>query len=120
MKGANFTKPGLFFFLCCFAGIAHGQLVNCNVFLQGSYLEVGININGAYGTSTDAPSGYHPRPDGGGLNNTCTGICGGSTNVLGFVADPAEDGWTVGSPAYCGDYFLPGYPQEGWSIEVGG
>jgi hypothetical protein len=38
----------------------------------------------------------------------------------GFVSEPARDGWTVGAPAFCGDYFLPGSPVEGWGVEVAG
>jgi len=97
---------------------ANAQLVNCNTFLQGAYVEVGVNFNGAFGSSEPAPAGYHPR------GAACeTNICGGGTTCgtnLGFVADPAKDGWAVGTPDYIGDYFLPGVPQEGWSIEVAG
>ncbi len=102
------------------AGFANAQLVNCNAFLQGNYVEVGININGAFGSSENAPAGYHARSLGSTMQNTCTGACSGGGNALGFVADPAKDGWTVGSPNYVGDYFLPGFPQEGWSVEVNG
>jgi trimeric autotransporter adhesin len=94
------------------------QLTNCNVFLKGNYVEVGININGAFGSSEPAPAGYHAR-GGVTMKNTCTGGCSG-TQGLGWVADPARDGWTVGTPAYFGDYFLPGSPQEGWSVEDNG
>ncbi|MGC4058400.1 MAG: hypothetical protein QM743_09845 [Chitinophagaceae bacterium] len=80
------------------------QLVSSDVFLQGNYVEVGVAPNGAFGSGGTAPTGYHPK---------------GSTGV-GFVADPDKDGWTVGTPAYFGDYFLPGTPQEGWGISVNG
>ncbi len=92
-------------FVCTiiFAAVsANAQLVAPNVFLQGKYVEVGITPNGDYGTNTQ-PSGYH-------------GNCGG----VGFVADPAMDGWTVGVPPYEGDYFLPGMPFEGWELQVNG
>ena len=71
------------------------------VFLQGNYLEVGIHSSGSFGTSTAAPTGFHP------INRT----------NLGFVSDPQKDGWLVGSPAQSGDYFLPGTPEEGWAVE---
>jgi hypothetical protein len=45
----------------------------------------------------------------------CTGT---GTHELGFVADPDMDGWTVGAPPFFGDYFLPGLPFEGWSIQI--
>lgn len=88
--------------LCPFA--VRAQLVSGDIFLQGDYVEVGIAPNGAFGSGGSAPSGYHPKGASG----------------IGFVADPAKDGWTVGSPDYFGDYFLPGSPQEGWDISVGG
>jgi gliding motility-associated-like protein len=40
--------------------------------------------------------------------------------ALGFVADYGKDGWTTGSPAYFGDYFMPGAVQEGFSVQVNG
>ena len=109
----------LAFFICFISHLATAQLKDCNAFLKGAYVEVGINWNGAYGSSAEAPSGYHPK---GGASIRDTSLCG-STCVtaglnLGFVADPDKDGWAVGSPAYFGDYFLPGNPQEGWSIQV--
>jgi gliding motility-associated-like protein len=88
------------------------QFIGADVFLQGDYVEVGIATNGSFGTAGNAPTSYHSRPD--------FGLTGGP---LGFVADPAKDGWGVGSPgypAYFGDYFMPGTPQEGWDIEVNG
>jgi hypothetical protein len=84
---------------------AKAQLIGSETFLQGDFVEVGIAQNGAFGTEGDAPSGYHPR--GVGLK-------------LGFVSDPGKDGWTVGSPNYIGDYFLPGSPQEGWDMQYNG
>jgi gliding motility-associated-like protein len=83
---------------------AQAQLVSAEAFLQGDYVEVGIATNGAFGTDNSAPTGYHPR---------------GVGTLLGFVADIGKDGWTVGSPDYIGDYFLPGSPQEGWDMQVG-
>lgn len=88
------------------------QAVGTDIFLQGDFVEVGIATNGAYGSGGNAPTGYHPRPD---LSLT--------SGPIGFVADPAKDGWGVGSPGfpdYFGDYFLPGTPQEGWDIAVNG
>ncbi|MBA3827984.1 MAG: gliding motility-associated C-terminal domain-containing protein [Taibaiella sp.] len=109
---------GIALLLIC--GRSYAQLDSCNAFLQGSYIEVGINTNGAFGSSVSAPPGYHPK-GGSPVFNSCYPSLGtfvpGGTN-LGFVADPAKDGWTVGSPPYFGDYFLPGSPQEGWSLQV--
>lgn len=91
--------------------LTKAQLVSGDVFMQGSYVEVGIAPNGAFGSKGNAPSGYHPRTEYG---------AGAFFTGIGFVADPAKDGWTVGSPAYYGDYFLPGTPQEGWDVEFDG
>jgi len=88
------------------------QFIGADVFLQGDYVEVGIATNGSFGSAGNAPTTYHSRPD--------FGTTGGP---LGFVADPAKDGWGVSSPgypSYFGDYFMPGTPQEGWDIEING
>ncbi|MBA3828110.1 MAG: T9SS type A sorting domain-containing protein [Taibaiella sp.] len=103
-----------------FTNNANAQLDSCNVFLKGNYVEVGINANGAYGSSVGAPTGYHPL---GASPVDNSSICGTTptTRNLGFVADPDKDGWTTGSPyPYIGDYFMPGDPQEGWSIMADG
>src|SRR5690606_6214466 len=70
--------------------------------------EVGIGPNQQHGSSIAPPAGYHPRGGGGGY-----------FGCLGFVADPALDGWDVGAPNYIGCYFLPGVPQEGWDMQIG-
>ncbi len=101
---------------------AKAQLVNCNVFLKGNYVEVGVNWNGAFGTSTGAPAGYvtNVAPGTSGLYNICDTILHMDSTRLGFVADPARDGWTIGTPPFFGDFFVPGIPQEGWSIMADG
>ena len=73
-----------------------------NVFLQGQFVEVGIHPAGSFGSSVTAPAGFHPN---------------GPSNLLGFVADPQRDGWDMGTPPQTGDYFVPGTPEEGWSVE---
>ncbi|MBK6731422.1 MAG: T9SS type A sorting domain-containing protein [Bacteroidetes bacterium] len=86
----------------------HAQIDGDNVFLQGQYVEVGISGCGVYGTIGTPPEGpygpYHPNVDYYGL---------------GYVADSDKDGWDVGDPLYCGDYFTPGTPEEGWAIQYG-
>lgn len=76
-----------------------------DVFLQGDYLEVGIDDNGYFGTSEVAPAGFHQWATVG--------------NRLGFVSDNDKDGWDQGTPNKSGDYFLPGSPEQGFSIEWG-
>lgn len=95
--------PALFFLIVLFSSqITTAQIVGANCFLKGTYVEVGINTCGAYGTPTAPPAGYHPTEFG-----------------LGFVADMDMDGWTTGTPDYCGDYFVPGSPVEGWQVQIG-
>src|SRR6476661_1290176 len=100
----------LFFIVCiCCAVAVNAQIVSSNCFLQGQYVELGIGPCGTFGTTVNAPAGYHPR--GGGSGNAFK---------LGFVADHQKDGWAAGSPNYCGDYFVPGSPEEGWGITMNG
>src|SRR6185437_11553504 len=110
--------------LTLFTQQAIAQLDTCNGFLAGNYIEVGVAPNFGFGSTINTPPGYYPRPVVGGGTNSFWNICETSCNALGanlgFVADPDKDGWIVGSPAYYGDYFLPGTPQEGWAIEIGG
>jgi hypothetical protein len=70
------------------------------IFLQGDFIEVGIHSAGSFGTNANAPAGFHPTNGG-----------------LGFVVDPGKDGWTVGTPPKSGDFFMPGTPEEGWTVE---
>ncbi len=83
------------------------QIAGTNAFLQGQFVETGVNRCGAYGSNAlpaPGPLGpYHPS----------TGLGG-----LGFVADSDQDGWTTGTPPYCGDYFVPGSPVEGWAVTI--
>lgn len=97
---------------------SHAQLKDCNAFIRGNYVEVGINYNGAYGSAAAPPSGYHARAQSGWSDNK-VGCSKDTGKGVGFVADPAKDGWadsTAPARAYYGDYFLPGAAQEGWSI----
>ena len=78
-----------------------GVRADPDVYLQGTFVEIGISESGSCGTvSSVAPGGYHSWYGG-----------------LGFVADFNLDGWAVGTPPYSGDYFLPGSPYEGWLVE---
>jgi hypothetical protein len=85
-----------------------------DIFLKGNFIEVGVNDAGSYGTD-DVPNpvlGYHNY-----IPVTWYGTFG-----IGFVADYEMDGWNTSSnpgviPNYSGDYFLPGYPWEGFLVE---
>lgn len=110
------TKANIFQWLASlsllfFAAQSNAQCVGGECFLKADYVEIGVAPNGAYGSNNDAPVGYHGRIPG----------VGATGRALGFVADPDKDGWGVSSPGrpdYIGDYYLPGYPQEGWSIQM--
>lgn len=67
-------------------------------FLQGDYLEVGFNGSGSLGSTLGAPAGYQS-----------------SGSTLAAESDPERDGGT-----YDGDFILPGSPEEGWGVHVGG
>ncbi|PQJ11304.1 hypothetical protein CJD36_005745 [Flavipsychrobacter stenotrophus] len=95
-----------------------GQLVGDCAYLKGKYLELGLAPTGCFGAPRPAPAGYHPGA-GNWLYDPGTGTTY-TSGQIGFVADPNLDGWTTGTPAKYGDFFVPGSPQEGWSIQVGG
>lgn len=106
MKSLKFLKLHLAFLLL-FNFSVNSQIILGNAFLQVDHVEIGVNQHGVFGSSTAAPTGYHPKTIDGSLN-------------LGFVADPEKNGWTVGNPAYYGDFFVPGIPQEGFAVEFNG
>ncbi|MBX3246339.1 MAG: DUF4215 domain-containing protein [Myxococcales bacterium] len=74
---------------------------NGSAFLRSRLLEVGTADWGSFGTVNAPPAGWHERPAG---------------TPLGFVANPADDDWTN----YQGDFFVPGTPEEGFGLNVGG
>ena len=78
----------------------NGSRVDPAIFLQGTYVELGIAQGGSFGVLTPPPVGYHTY-----------------NPQLGFIADHNLDGWLNGVPPQSGDYFLPGYPFEGWLVE---
>lgn len=105
-KKTQFSLPSklmLFAMLLSLGIVVNAQIVGSEAFIQGTYVEVGLNDCGVYGSQGSAPAGYHPN----------------SGTALGFVADSDLDGWATGSPIYCGDYFLPGSPEEGFAVQVG-
>ncbi|MBX2907044.1 MAG: gliding motility-associated C-terminal domain-containing protein [Taibaiella sp.] len=89
------------------------QIIGTDCFLQGQYLEVGINRMGGFGTC-GSPATYHAH--------ACCGTGIGATAGANMDAsyDWGKDGWATGMPHFMGPYTQPGFPQEGWSIEVAG
>ena len=88
------------------AGYARSAVVEDDVFLEGRYLSLGISGSGSFGTATSAPSGFHPSTRYG--------------NKLGMLVD--QDGFGEGSASTTGDFFLPGSPEEGFTVgyKIGG
>jgi Secretion system C-terminal sorting domain len=119
MKHIYLSRLAIIAGIVLVAFTSKAQIVDCNAFLQGRYLEVGISPMGAFGSSVGQPAGYHGNVDTGSVSYH---PCGTDTALhgLGFVADIDTDGWAVGTPPYYGDYFLPGSPYEGWSVQIGG
>jgi gliding motility-associated-like protein len=103
-------KAFLSFTFALVASVAMGQ----DVFLKGAYVEVGIHTAGSFGSNDTARTtlGYHPRAV---YNATNKGVI--KPGNIGFVCDYQKDGWTKGTPAFMGDYFVPGTPEEGWGVE---
>lgn len=89
--------------------ITNAQIVSDVSYLKGKRVEVAVSDCGTYGSGADgaimaAPVGYHDNmPDG----------------SLSYVNDWGEDGFDVGVPTECGDYVLPGSPEEGFAIQIG-
>ncbi len=88
------------------------QMVATDVFLQGQWLEIGVDDMGAFGTCS-SPIGYHPH------DCYCTNVCLNSGAELDAAYDWGHDGWSVGSPCMMGNYTIPGFPQEGWGMQIG-
>src|SRR5687767_10783989 len=87
--------------------LAEAASVGGEIFLQGNFVEVGIHNSGSFGTANSSPSGFHPK-------------IFGTDRRLGFVVDMQKDGWANGFPPQSGDFFVPGTPEEGWTVEWNG
>ncbi|MBN1785844.1 MAG: hypothetical protein JW825_02490 [Candidatus Methanofastidiosa archaeon] len=67
------------------------DVVGNEVFLKGDFIELGIHEAGSFGSANEAPDGFHPS-------------CPQWPGLIGFVTNRL-------------DYFLPGTPFEGWTLE---
>lgn len=100
-------------FLLALGGASWAQMVGTNCFVQGTYLDIGMNRNGSFGACNAngaIPAGYHVH--------TFAGAPPTGTS-LAETYDYGKDGWTVGAPVFMGDYTYPGSPFEGWMIQIG-
>ena len=96
-------------FLVCSSQLSFAQVIGTNCFLQGTWLEIGMQGNGSFGTSS-SPTTYHSHP----YSGSTSGV------QLAEVYDYGHDGWTTGTPPFMGDYTYPGSPFEGWEIQMNG
>ena len=62
-------------------------------------MSLGISGAGSFGTASNAPSGF---------------VTSGGRSNLGMQVD--QDGFNIGAESTTGDFFLPGSPEERWSI----
>ncbi|NJR40061.1 MAG: DUF4347 domain-containing protein [Leptolyngbyaceae cyanobacterium CSU_1_4] len=77
--------------------------VGGEAYARGSFVQVGLRANGTFGASAAGlPTGWQPTRSG--------------TGLMGFIADSGKDGWAT----FDGDFFTPGTPEEGFTLEVGG
>ena len=80
-------------------GYAHSATNSSgDVFLGGKYMEIGISTHGSFGSTASPPTGK------GFYNN----------KQIGMLID--GDGWNTGSSPTTGDFFLPGTPEERYSL----
>ena len=75
-------------------------VVNDDIFLEGTYVSVGIAGDGSFGTDSNAPAGFHPYT--------------AKRNTLGLSID--QDGFDSGAAATTGDFFLPGTQEESFTV----
>lgn len=94
------------------SGITVAHAVVNELFLQGTFMEIGINPNGHFGTVFNPPV---PGPIDFYHDDTQPAY-----NGLGIVVDYQKDGWSEGSPDFGGDYITPGGPNEGWGVTWNG
>ncbi|MBC8045903.1 MAG: T9SS type A sorting domain-containing protein [Fimbriimonadaceae bacterium] len=102
MKHFNFKVMAIGLLLLS-SNILFSQIVGNAAFLKSTYVEMVVNSeSGVFLTDETPPADYH-------FNSF----------YYGMVADGDKDGWDVGTPEYCGDYFAPGSPVEGFAIQIG-
>jgi uncharacterized protein YjdB len=101
---------------------AKAQMVGDQIFLKGKWVEVGVAPNGALGSTRLPPAGvYHcSSPTFNFWDPGLGAFTGASNQRLMMVYDAGHDGFTTGTPAFFGDYSMPGSPYEGWGIQING
>lgn len=92
-----------FILISVFLDNLHAQMVGASAYVQGNFVEYGVNGDGGYegvqAALSPVPGGYHPRS---------------GNAIFGFVSNPQANGWAT----FDGDFFTPGSPENGWGIEI--
>ncbi|WP_416896703.1 MAG: FecR domain-containing protein [Minwuia sp.] len=70
-----------------------------DIFLEGTFLSIGVSGAGSFGTANAAPAGFNP---------------GFGETQLGMSVD--QDGFGIGDAPNTTDFFLPGSPEEGFTV----
>lgn len=109
MKKITIKNVALTLMLISVANISNAQIVGGVSYLKGKWVEVAVSDCGTYGSGAagviqTAPGPYH--------ENTIDGS-------LSFSNDVSQDGWDLGVPDQCGDYIMPGSPEDGFAIQMG-
>lgn len=86
--------------MCASSGVS-ADIHQQNAFLYGNNIEVGIGPDGAFGSDVTSPDSGRKSKG----------------KRVGFITDPTDNRF---QGAYHGDFFLPGYPEEGWGVGFDG
>ncbi len=89
--------------------IRHCTNSDGDVFLGGTYMEIGVSEYGSFGTKSGAPASYGFHG-----NRTSNGSITSATGAIGLISD--SDGWDQGTEPETGDFFLPGSKEERWIL----
>ncbi|CAL2086037.1 T9SS type B sorting domain-containing protein [Tenacibaculum sp. 190524A02b] len=106
MKNKILKLAFLFFFTTVYNLYSQleAHLIENEGWAKGKYVEIGINKKGVFGSNTrNKPDTFHNNRE--------------KENFLfGFIANPQKDNWVD----YDGDFFTPGAPEEGFTVEING
>ncbi|WP_298555788.1 T9SS type B sorting domain-containing protein [uncultured Algibacter sp.] len=102
----KYLQEFFIFFFIISVNISSAQLeaykIDGEGWAKGNLVEIGINSKGVYGAKTSQkPASFHNNRE---IENY----------LFGFIANPLNDGWVD----YDGDFFSPGLPEEGFTIEI--
>ena len=120
----------------CTAAQCAANPSTCNVYLQGDYVELGVSYQASFGTTQSPPTGYNGAyngrlgfaadygKDGWNVQSRVRQVSGSTATCID--GQPYADGMCDAAThpedlglgaAYSGDYFVPGSPVEGWSMQ---